>query len=129
MIDVVAAILENNKQEILIAKRKQIKSQGGLWEFPGGKVEEGEKHEESIARELSEEMNIEIEVLGYFSQNIHHYENASIRLIAFKGRIVSGDIELKDHDLYAWVKADKLTTYDFAPADIPIVLELVKEIR
>jgi 8-oxo-dGTP diphosphatase len=126
MIDVVAAILQNNNKEILIAKRKQGKSQGGLWEFPGGKVEKGERPEESLMRELIEEMSIEIEVDKYFAENIHHYESISIRLIAFKGRITKGKIELKDHDEYAWVSIEKLINFQFAPADIPIVKKLIK---
>lgn len=125
MVDVVAAILQNDKKEILIAKRKQGKSQGGLWEFPGGKVEPGEKPEESLARELREEMNIEVEVGQYFGENIHHYENIIIKLIAFRGRIVSGKIDLIDHDDYVWVDAEELNKYNFAPADIPLVERLL----
>jgi 8-oxo-dGTP diphosphatase len=129
MIDVVAAIIENDKKEILIAKRKLGKSQGGLWEFPGGKVEEGEKLEESLIRELKEEMNIEIEVIKYFEENVHHYEKISIRLIAFKAIIISREIELKDHEEYVWVQANKLKEFEFAPADICFVEKLIKLLK
>lgn len=126
MIDVVAAMLQNDKKEVLIAKRKLGKSQGGLWEFPGGKIEAGEKPEESLVRELKEEMNIDIEVLEYFGENIHRYENLSIRLIAYTGRILGGELHLKDHDEIAWVGAKNLQNFEFAPADIPLVEKLMK---
>jgi 8-oxo-dGTP diphosphatase len=125
VIDVVAVMLENQKNEILIAKRKPWKSQGGLWEFPGGKIEKGETPEESLVRELKEEMNIEIQVGDYFAENVHHYENISIRLMAYRGRIISGDFHLKDHDEIAWVTLSQLNTFKFAPADVPFVERLI----
>jgi len=121
MIDVVAAILQNDKDEILIAKRKKGKILEGFWEFPGGKVEEGESPEDGLIRELNEEMNIDIEIMEYVGQSVHHYERGSINLIAFKAKILSGDIKLVDHDEYIWIDAIKLKEYKLAPADIPIV--------
>jgi 8-oxo-dGTP diphosphatase len=125
MIDVVAAIMINHKNEILIARRKPEKSQGGLWEFPGGKIEQGETPEESLKRELKEEMNIEIEVIKYFGENVHHYEKISIRLIAYKCRLLRGDFTLSDHDKIQWVNYRGLENYQFAPADIPLVSKLL----
>jgi len=121
MIDVVAAILENDKNEILLAKRKKGKILEGFWEFPGGKVEEDETPEQGLIRELKEEMNINIKVVEYIGENIHNYERGSINLIAFKAKILSGDIKLVDHDEYIWIDAIKLKDYKLAPADIPIV--------
>lgn len=121
MIDVVAAILENDKKEILIAKRKKDKILGGFWEFPGGKVEEGESPEESLIRELKEEMNIHIEVIEYIGKNIHHYERGPINLIAYRAKIGSGNIRLIDHEEYMRISLDKIKEYRLAPADIPLV--------
>jgi 8-oxo-dGTP diphosphatase len=125
MIDVVAAIIINHKNEILIARRKPEKSQGGLWEFPGGKIEQGETPEESLKRELKEEMNIEVEIYNYFGENIHHYEKISIRLIAYKCRLLSGDFTLTDHDKIQWINYRDFEKYQFAPADIPLVSKLL----
>lgn len=125
VVGVVAAIIENEEKEILIAKRKQGKSMGGFWEFPGGKIEPSEEPEESLVRELKEEMDIEIEVGEYFGENIHQYERMKVRLIAFKCKIVNGHIELKDHDEYAWVKAEELGGFVFAEADIKFVERLM----
>lgn len=121
MINVVAAILENDKKEILIAKRKNDKILGGFWEFPGGKVEKDETPEEGLIRELKEEMNIDIKVIEYIGENIHDYERGSINLIAFKAKILKGNIKLVDHDEYKWIELSELNSYKLAPADIPII--------
>ena len=65
MIDVVAAIIRNKDGKILIAQRNFHKAQGGLWEFPGGKIEAHETREEAIKREIKEELDMDIEVDGY----------------------------------------------------------------
>lgn len=73
MIEVAAAIIENDQGQILIARRRQGKSQGGLWEFPGGKLEAGESPEACLVRELREEMNIEIVPYAPYGVNEHDY--------------------------------------------------------
>ena len=120
MIDVVAAILENQKGEVLIAKRKKGKL-AGYWEFPGGKIEKGESPEQSLIRELNEEMNLEIEIGDYVGENVHFYDEVAIRLLAFKGKISGGNIKLADHEEYAWIDLDDLKKVNLAPADVPLV--------
>jgi len=128
MVDVVAAILQNDKGELLIARRRKGKYLEGYWEFPGGKVEEGEKPEEGLIRELQEEMNIKIEVNEYIGENIHKYVGRDkIRLLAFKARIIQGDIKLVDHDQYMWIEAHKIEKMKLAPADIPLVPFLLEK--
>ena len=68
MIDVVAAIITNSEGKILIAQRNLKKSQGGLWEFPGGKIEPNETPEEAIVREIKEKLNKEIKCNNYFEK-------------------------------------------------------------
>ncbi|WP_435168490.1 8-oxo-dGTP diphosphatase MutT [Paenibacillus glycanilyticus] len=129
MIEVAAAIIENGQGQILIARRKQGKSQAGMWEFPGGKIEAGETAEACLKRELLEEMHIEINPYAYFGVNDHHYGATHIRLIAYKATFVSGEIMLVDHDEYRWITAAELGEFTFAPADIPFVemLEVGKQ--
>jgi 8-oxo-dGTP diphosphatase len=124
VIEVAAAILHNEQGQLLIARRKPEKSQGGLWEFPGGKLEPGEQAEDCLKRELLEEMNIVIEPYERFGVNEHDYESVRIRLIAYRARYVRGTIKLVDHDDYRWVTPDELSEYLFAPADIPFVEKL-----
>lgn len=126
MIQVAAAIIKNGQGLLLIARRKPGKSQGGLWEFPGGKLEEGESPEACLRRELMEEMGIEIAVDRLFGVNDHYYGDLHIHLIAYEARFAAGDITLIDHDRYDWVRKEQLAGYSFAPADIKFVHMLMQ---
>lgn len=121
MIDVAAAILENDNGKVLIARRKQGKKLAGYWEFPGGKLESGETAQECLIRELNEEMNLTIEIGNYVGESIHYYEQGPIRLLAYKGKITGGKIKLTDHDEYAWLNLQELKNVKLAPADIPFI--------
>lgn len=125
MLDVVAVILENEFGDILIAKRKKGKELEGYWEFPGGKVEKNETPENSLKREIKEEMNIDICVGSFVGESIHKYERGTIRLLAYKGNIIRGEITLLDHAEYRWVKYKELKLYKLAPADVSLI-ELIK---
>ncbi|EFM10649.1 NUDIX hydrolase [Paenibacillus curdlanolyticus YK9] len=125
MIEVAAAIIENERGQILIARRKKGKSQEGMWEFPGGKIEQGESAEACLRRELLEEMQIEIRPYAYFGVNDHYYGATHIRLIAYIATYVSGVITLVDHDDYRWVRREELGEFDFAPADVRFVEALM----
>lgn len=124
MINVVAGILINDNNEILIAKRKIDKSMGGYWEFPGGKIEDGESPEESLIRELKEEMNISIKINECFGEKSYDYGDFKINLIAYICEITEGEISLTDHSEVKWVKKDELSKYKIAPADIYFVNKL-----
>ncbi|WP_341417444.1 8-oxo-dGTP diphosphatase MutT [Paenibacillus filicis] len=121
MLEVAAAIIENEQGQILIARRRKGKSQEGLWEFPGGKLERGESPEECLRRELREEMQIEIDPYAYFATNDHDYGSVCVRLIAYKAAYLSGEIALIDHDAYRWIRLEELGEYLFAPADVKFV--------
>jgi len=124
MIEVAAAIIENEQGQILIARRKKGKAQEGLWEFPGGKLEPGESAEACLIRELKEEMNILIEPYELFGANEHDYGTVQIRLIAYRARFIQGEIRLVDHDEYRWVERSQLERYEWAPADVRFVEKL-----
>ncbi|MCG7408974.1 8-oxo-dGTP diphosphatase MutT [Paenibacillus sp. ACRRX] len=125
MIEVAAAIIENELGQILIARRKQGKSQEGLWEFPGGKIENNKTVEDCLKRELLEEMNIVIQPYESFGVNEHTYGSTHIRLFAYKATFVSGEIVLIDHDEYEWAQSKDLVEYEFASADIKFVEMLI----
>ncbi|GIP30279.1 hypothetical protein J23TS9_54090 [Paenibacillus sp. J23TS9] len=93
MIQVAAAIIENEHGQLLIARKKTGKPQAGLWEFLGGKLEEGEIPAECLKRELQEEMQIAIEPYAYFGTNDHRYGEKDIRLITYKARFISGTMK------------------------------------
>lgn len=124
MINVVAAIIKNGEGKILITQRNFKKSQGGLWEFPGGKIEKGETREEAIIREIKEELTIEINVESYLGEKVFEYPEKSINLIALNCRVKSGNIYLTEHEEARWVEKEELNSFKFAPADIFIVKKL-----
>ena len=117
MIDVVAAVIQNEEGKILIAQRNLKKSQGGLWEFPGGKIEPNETKEEAIIREIKEEMDIDIETKKFIDQKIFNYPDKDINLIAIECKQIKGDIKLNEHEDIKWVNKNELRNFNFAPAD------------
>lgn len=125
MINVVAAVIKNDDGKILIAQRNLKKSQGGLWEFPDGKIEPNESREEAIVREIKEELTIDIEVEGYLAEKVFNYSDKDVNLIAMKCRILKGDIKLTEHEDAKWVNEDELDQFEFAPADMFIVERLI----
>lgn len=127
MINVVAGIIKNNEDEILITKRNLKKSQGGLWEFPGGKIEKNETREDAIIREIKEELDVVINVDEYYGEKIFQYPDKTINLIALNCKIMDGKIKLLEHEDAKWVKKAKLTDFEFAPADEFIVNKLISE--
>lgn len=123
MTTVIAAIIMKD-DKVLIAQRAEGQKLAGKWEFPGGKMEDGETPEEYLKREIKEELDIDIEVEEFFGESIYHYESGLIRLVAYKARLLGGQCRLKIHRRVDWVKPHDLADYDFAPADVPFVDKL-----
>lgn len=118
MQEVVAAIIEHN-HKILIARRKPEKKFGGLWEFPGGKIEHHEEPELALTRELTEELGIKAKI-GKFIGRVTLPEN-KIAMSAYEVKYFSGELTLLDHSEFKWVKHSELNNYEYAPADIPLI--------
>ena len=107
---------------ILIGQRKHGKSLEYKWEFPGGKLEKGETLEQCVARELMEEMKLEIFVREPFVTSSYDYDFGTIVLHSFWATCKSQDVPVVlEHEQYKWVNPRDLRDYDFAPADLPIV--------
>lgn len=119
--------INSTSPKILICQRPAHKSQGLLWEFPGGKKEDGETSEQCLVRECEEELGIQIEILSLFDTVRHTYPEKSIYLEFYISRIISGDIEQKEHEQLAWVFPHDLGKYDFCPADTNIIQKLMQE--
>lgn len=122
---VAAAIIEKDGR-ILIAKRKEGWRHAGKWEFPGGTVEENETPEECLRRELLEELNIEAEVDELYCDVTHAYSHATIQLLVYRVRHVSGEYALADHEEMRWVLPAELFRYEFPEADVPVVEKLTR---
>jgi len=119
-VEVVAGVLERNGR-YLVAKRSDSGQLPNLWEFPGGKVEEGESLEEALEREFHEELGIGIRVEKQLVSAIHHYPRGDIRLSSFRIRHESGEIELRVHQELFWAAIEELRELSLAPADLPIL--------
>lgn len=128
MINVVAAVIIDENGKILITQRNLKKSQGGLWEFSGGKIEPNETREDAIVRELREELNIDTKVEGYIDEKIFNYSEKDINLIALKCKILGGNIVLNEHEDAKWIDRKEFYNYKFAPADIFIINKLNMEV-
>jgi len=120
MIEVTAAIIVKGNK-VMIARRAHGKHLAGYWEFPGGKIEQGETPESCLTRELKEEFDIEASIENYIGESIFEYPDKTIRLKAFSCKIISGEIKLNDHDKIEWINIEQLTNYKLAPADIPLI--------
>lgn len=120
MIRVTAAVIERDGR-ILIAKRPAGDRLAGLWEFPGGKIEEGEDPRVCLARELHEEFGITAEIGEFLVSHVHRYPHVEIELLSYRARHVAGDFDLRDHDEVRWVLPEEMDEYSFAPADLPTV--------
>ena len=120
MINVVAGIIYRDDGKFLIAQRNLNKNQGGLWEFPGGKLEPGETCEEALAREIREEMAADIEVHEYVGENIHHYPEKDIRLMFYKAKLLSDDVTLLEHEDCRWITKEDKDKFEFAGADVKV---------
>jgi len=124
MVNVVAGIIKNDEGKILITQRNLKKAQGGLWEFPGGKIEPNETKENAIVREIKEELDIDIQVENYISEKVFSYPEKDINLIALECKKINGDVKLLEHEDYRWIDNSELGNFEFAPADLFIVEKL-----
>lgn len=124
MIEVVAGIIYKDNK-FLIAQRNLKKSQGGLWEFPGGKIEQNESSEEALKREIKEEFDVEIEVEKYIGECVHHYPEKDIKLIFYKANLISENLTLLEHEDYRWKTKENKDDFEFAGAD-KIVFNLLE---
>jgi 8-oxo-dGTP diphosphatase len=120
-IHVVAAVIRNQHGEVLIARRADDKHQGGLWEFPGGKVEAGETAPTALARELEEELGITPTVFRPLISISHDYPDKQVLLDVWQVESFQGEAHGREQQPVRWVAADELQRFDFPAANVPIV--------
>lgn len=120
-LQVTCAIIENEVGQVLVAQRGPRQQLAGKWEFPGGKIEAGERAEDCIKREIKEELALDISVGKRLQGVIHHYDTKSICLIPFICHIVGGEVVLSEHAAVEWVAKERLGEVDFAAADIHVL--------
>ncbi|EGA69950.1 NTP pyrophosphohydrolase [Vibrio sinaloensis DSM 21326] len=127
-IHIVAAIIFNqNKSEVFITKRPDDKHKGGFWEFPGGKVEQGESIEQAMIRELEEEVGITTTEQTLFEHLEFDYPDKSLKFDFMTVTQFVGQPFGKEGQQGEWVPVNELTNFAFPEANLPILQRVVKE--
>ena len=123
---VAACALIDVDGRVLIAQRPQHKSMAGLWEFPGGKIEQGERPEDTLIRELNEELGIAVDepCLAPFAFASHTYADFHLLMPLYVCRRWSGTVTAREHARLAWVRPNRLRDYPMPPADEPLIPHL-----
>jgi 8-oxo-dGTP diphosphatase len=123
---VIACALVDADGRVLICKRPQGKQLAGLWEFPGGKLENGETPEACLIRELREELGVEVTAacLAPFVFTSHAYDSFHLLMPLYLCRRWDGFVRALEHEALAWVKPDQLAAYPMPPADLPLAAYL-----
>ena len=114
-----AVIVKDNKY--FIAKRNKDKHLGGYFEFPGGKQDKDETLEQTVIREIKEELNVDITVDRKLGEEHYSDEKINVHLHYFFCTIIKGDIILKEHEEAAWVSKEEFNKYKFAEGDKDII--------
>ena len=123
-IRVVAAIIKDvneNGETIIFATQRGYGDFKGGWEFPGGKIEEGETPQESLVREIREELETEISVGELIDTIEYDYPTFHLSMDCFWAEIVSGDLVLTEHEAATWLTKDELDSVEWLPADITLI--------
>ncbi|MEO6780934.1 MAG: 8-oxo-dGTP diphosphatase MutT [Bradyrhizobium sp.] len=124
---VVACALIDPDKRVLIAQRPEGKTLAGLWEFPGGKLEPGERPEQTLIRELREEIGITVSepCLAPLTFASHDYESFHLLMPLYICRRWEGNAVAREGQKLAWVRANKLRDYPMPPADTPLIPHLI----
>ncbi|MEN3380482.1 MAG: 8-oxo-dGTP diphosphatase [Hyphomicrobiales bacterium] len=126
VVSVAACALIDADGRVLLAQRPEGKSMAGLWEFPGGKIEAGETPEQSLIRELSEELGIVVKeaCLAPLTFASHSYPDFHLLMPLYVCRRWDGTVTAREGQQLAWVRPNRLRDYPMPPADIPLIPHL-----
>jgi len=123
---VAACALVDTDGRVLIARRPEGRPMAGLWEFPGGKVEDGERPEATLIRELKEELGIDVTeaCLAPLTFASHDYEEFHLLMPLYVCRRWNGTVTAREGQELAWVRPNRLRGYQMPPADVPLIAQL-----
>ena len=124
LVEVVAALVQDEKGRYLITQRRKGSHLAGLWEFPGGKREADESLEEALGRELTEELSARFAVGQRVETVRWEYPERTIVIHFYRCRLESGTIEPREDQAMAWVAPERLSDFDFPPADRDLIARL-----
>lgn len=125
-INVVGAVVVR-EGVILCAQRSNAMSLPGLWEFPGGKIEDGESPQEALVREMREELLCDIQVGAHVETTSHEYDFGVVTLSTYYATLTASEPHLTEHSEIRWIPARDLHSVAWAPADIPAVNHIIRD--
>ncbi len=120
VVPVVAALIWKG-DTFFACQRPSHKARALHWEFPGGKVEQGESHAQALIRECREELNCTIQVHDLFMDVVHTYPDITVHLFLYNCSLAEGEPQLLEHAAFAWLKREDIPQYIFCPADEEIL--------
>ena len=123
---VVAAVIRKD-DKIFATQRGYGEFKDG-WEFPGGKIEDGESPEQALAREIKEELDTDINVRDLIDTIEYDYPNFHLSMDCFWCEILQGELELKEHESARWLSKEKLYSVDWLPADIGLIEKIQEKL-
>ena len=124
--EVVAALIWDGKK-FMICQRPAHKARGLLWEFVGGKVEQGETKKNALIRECKEELDVLLSVDDVFMDVVHEYPDLTVHLTLFHARIAEGVPKKLEHKDIRWITPSEIVNYEFCPADVEILNKMIEE--
>ena len=123
---VVAAVIRDNDR--ILATARGYGEYKGWWEFPGGKIEEGESPEQALIREIREELGVEIEVHDLIGIIDYDYETFHLHMNCYWATVVRGELQLLEHEAAKWLDASNIESVDWLPADLAILPKIAAEL-
>ena len=123
-VSVVAAVIKDNDR--IFATARGYGEYKGWWEFPGGKIEQGETPQQALIREIKEELDTEIAVHNKIGTIEYDYPTFHLSMDCFWAEIVSGELILKEHEAAKWLKKNELNLVEWLPADITLIAKIDK---
>ena len=125
IVKVIGAIIENDKSEILCTLSSTNMSFSGFWEFPGGKIKDGESPEKAIIREIHSELGCKIQVNSLFNATVHEYDDYIINLIVAKCNLLEDNLSPKKDAKLLWLPIEYIKSLNWSPITIPTINKLI----
>lgn len=123
---VVAAVIRDNDR--ILATARGYGEYKGWWEFPGGKIEEGESPEQALIREIREELGVEIEIHDLIDIIDYDYETFHLHMNCYWATVVRGELQLLEHEAARWLDASNIESVDWLPADLAVLPKIAAEL-